>query len=250
MTLLRWFVTIGFLCMLVFCACNGSGKKEVGFPDEQLEAVIREQIGKPDGAICRSDIEFITSLTPTNKGIKDISGIEHCTGLVQLWLDGNVISDISSLSGLTGLKDLSLWKNQVSDVSAISDLVNLTDLSISENQISDITPLSGLVELKVLGAHTNRIVDIFPLADLTNLMTLGLGANQISDVSILQELPNLEKLTLGDNLIVDILPLVQNIYLGEDDVIDLNRNPLSEMSVNEHIAQLNERGVLVRWEPL
>lgn len=247
---MKKLVIFGLLGMLLFCACNGSDKKEVEFPDEQLDAVIREAIGKPERAIYRSDLEVITTLTPTNMGIKDISGIEHCTGLIQLWLDGNEITDISRLSGLTGLKDLSLWKNQISDISAISDLINLTDLSISENQISDIAALSSLVELKVLGAHTNQIIDISPLSDLTDLITLGLGSNQIIDISVLEELPNLEKLTIGDNLIEDILPLVQNIDFGEGDIIDLNRNPLGEMSADEYIAQLRERGVQVRWEPL
>ena len=233
------------LMQLVICSCDDS-EETVTFPDSNLEAAIREAIDKPTGDISKSDVEELTRLEATNIGIKDIAGIEICTGLTVLWLDGNEISDIAPISSLAGLKDLSLWRNNVSDISPIAGLTSLTDLAFSDNIISDVTPLSNLVNLKVLGIHTNHISDISPISNLISLTNLGLGTNEITDISALSNLVNLEVLGLGGNQITDISPLVENEGFGDGDVIDLLGNPLNEKSISEYIPQLTERGTSVR----
>lgn len=56
----------------------------VNFPDTNLEAVIREAIGKPEGDIYQSDLEGLTKFSAEYKGIANLSGLEYCTNLVRL----------------------------------------------------------------------------------------------------------------------------------------------------------------------
>jgi hypothetical protein len=75
----------------------------VTFADTNLEAAIREAIGKATGSICRSDLEGLTSLSASEKNIADLIGLEYCTNLTELDLGYNQISDISPLVQNEGL---------------------------------------------------------------------------------------------------------------------------------------------------
>ena len=121
------------------------------FADPNLEAAVRDYIGKPDGPIYSSDLEDLTSLQAFGMNITDLSGLEHCTALTELMLEDNEIGDITPLSNLTNLELLDLNGNQVDDISALSNLTNLSYLYLADNEISDITLLSNLVNL---GKHT------------------------------------------------------------------------------------------------
>ena len=191
-----------------------------------LEAIIREITGIFEGPIYPSDLEVIKKLDASESNITDITGLELCTNLTELYLGDNQISDISPLANLTNLTGLDLWGNQISDISPLANLTSLTELNLCcGNQISDISPLANLTSLTELGLCCgNQISDISPLANLTSLTELGLCCgNQISDIS----------------------PLVQNEGLGTGDYIDLWENPLSSDSVNIYIPQLEARGVTV-----
>ncbi len=198
------------------------------FADENLEAAIREALGKPAGeAITPAEMTGLTSLMlPARCRITDLSGIEYCTNLIWLSLGANPISDVSPLASLTNLTGLHLQGNQISDVSPLASLTNLTELHLHSNQISDISPLASLINLTWLNLRNNEISDLSPLASLTNLEWLNLSMNQISDIS----------------------PLVENSGLGEGDYVLLwiNNLDLSEGSKDlENTRQLEKRGVAV-----
>ena len=80
------------------------GEEEpVYFPDANLEAAIREAIGKPAGDIYPADLEGLTTLYAWDKSIVDLGGLEHCTDLTWLTFRNNQISDISALVQNPGL---------------------------------------------------------------------------------------------------------------------------------------------------
>ncbi len=120
----------------------------VTFLDVNLETVIREAIGKPGGPVYMSDLESLTVLEASGRGISDISILANLTNLGYLVLGNNNISDISPLAGLTNLELLSLWYNNISDVSALvdnaglsgGDTVNLIDNPLSAESISNYIP--------------------------------------------------------------------------------------------------------------
>ena len=90
----------------------------VTFPDENLEAAIRDALSKPpSGEITTTELAKLTALETIYSGIANISGLQYCTNLVSLILYQNQISDISPLSSLTSLTMLYLDGNPLSKTS-------------------------------------------------------------------------------------------------------------------------------------
>ncbi|MBA5942306.1 MAG: leucine-rich repeat domain-containing protein [Methanophagales archaeon] len=99
------------------------------FPDPNLEAAIREALGIPaDVNIYRSDLERLTELRASNRGISDLTGLEYAVNLQGLRLGWNQITDISPLSALTELRVLHLDRNQIADITPLSGLTKLGEV--------------------------------------------------------------------------------------------------------------------------
>jgi Leucine-rich repeat (LRR) protein len=203
-------------------------EREAGiFPDPNLEAAIREAIGKPTGDIYPSDLVGLTSLDASERSIANLTGLEYCGSLTYLDLYHNQITDISPLAGLTNLTKIYLWSNQISDISPLAGLTHLTYLHLAENQITDISPLAGLTNLTQLYIWDNHISNISLLEGLTNLTWLNLSWNQITDISPLEGLTNLTFLSLDGNQISDISPLegltnLTQLYLFYTGISDIS----------------------------
>lgn len=202
--------------------------EEVKFADQNLEAVIRKQIRKSEGAINKGDCrKMMPMLDAGDKKISNLSGIENCNIKFFMNLSENEIADISPLAGLKELEHLMLMENKIVDLALLSGLTSLTSLNLYENKIVDIRPLAGLARLDDLGLGNNEIVDIKPLAGLPNLKSIVLAGNKISDIS----------------------PLVNNPGIGKRDKIMLHGNPLNDKAYDVHIPELQKRGVQVFFDP-
>ena len=71
-------------------------------PDPALRQAVREKLRIPtDRPLTSAYVqEHLTSLTTINKGIVDLTGLEHATDLQFLVLARNKIHDLSPLSGI------------------------------------------------------------------------------------------------------------------------------------------------------
>ncbi len=201
--------------------------------------------------------------------IDNISALTNLTNLEYLEIPGNSVRDISPLAGLTNLKFLNILENPVEDCSPLGNLSLLDELWLSEasgvdlnflnqmdslyllwataSNISDLSPISDRINLETINFSYNQISDISHLSTLSNLVSIYLKSNQIQDISTLQYLPKIEVYKLQNNLIEDIEPLVNNIGLGEGDVLVIYGNPLDSISVNEYIPALTDRGIIVYY---
>ncbi|OHB64260.1 MAG: hypothetical protein A2168_07005 [Planctomycetes bacterium RBG_13_50_24] len=203
----------------------------VYFADPNLKAAVEERLGVTDPTT--NDMLMMTYISPIDRGITDLTGIEYATNMTVLELYRNEITDVSPLSGLTNLKYLNLQRNQISDISPLSVLHNLLDLDIEGNLIIDITALSGLNNLTGLRLPSNQIVNVSPLSLLTNLLLLDIAGNNINDISPLANLINLDVLGIGNNQISDVSTLsgMTNLtWLGiqQNNIDDIS--PLSGLS--------------------
>jgi len=165
------------------------------FIDPFLESIIREITGIPERPIYPSDMEVIKKLDASESNITDITGLEHCTDLTELYLGDNQISGISPLANLTSLTYLCLGGNQISDISPLANLTSLTQLKLPCNSISDISPLANLTSLTELVLWDNQISDISPLVQNEGLGTgdyIDLWQNPLSSDSINIYIPELE----------------------------------------------------------
>ena len=221
-----------------------TGPETITFPDANLETALRTALFQegirrkeaalthkpPEEALTAAELAKITRIEAGSHNITDLSGLEYCTSLTELYLPDNLISDLSPLASLPGLTRLDLGGNQINDISPLASLTNLTELDLYANQISDISSLASLTNLTGLYLFRNEISDLSSLTSLTNLAKLDLYANQISDIS----------------------PLVENDGLGPGDFVRLEDNNLELSEGSEDMANikaLRDRGVSVILEP-
>ena len=170
----------------------------VTFPDENLDTVIRDALGKQAGEeITAGELAELTTLDAKGRRIADLSSIRYCTNLTTLFLQENLISDLSPLASLTKLTKLWLGKNQIRDLSPLASLTNLKTLALGTNQISDVSPLASLTKLHWLFLDKNQISDISPLVENSGLGEgdrVGLGNNNLDLSEGSEDLENIRQL--------------------------------------------------------
>ena len=207
-------------------------EEDLDVPDPNLAAAIQKQIG----TITTHTILNLTELDARNKGIKDLTRLEHARNLTKLTLYHNDISDVSLLSNLTRLRWLYLGHNPISDGSPLSALTGLRALDIGSTNISDISSLKDLKNLEFLGIHSTGISEIPPLAVFKKLRKLYLHNNTISDITSLSALTQLNVLHLSSNTISDISPLTDLTELKE---LYTRNNTIRDISPLENLTQLS-----------
>ena len=197
------------------------------FADANLERVIREELGRPQGRLTPGDIASLTQIWARRESIVSLVGLENCTALQSLWLSSNQIVDLTPLANLTNLKELSLGTNQgLVDIRPLANLTNLEELHLENNwRIADWGPLASLINLQVLSLNST-LADWGPLFNMSNLQTLWLGSNRLSDLKPLASFHSLRRLGLYSNRISDLKPLA-NLEDLED--LDLRNNQIAEV---------------------
>ena len=200
-------------CFFIFCVCfflfhtlfhqsNSAPDDPVNIPDDALRAFIETKLGKSSGdTITEGDMNGMTgSFNAPSKGITDLTGLEHATGITSLTLSHNKnIADLSPLEGLTGLTGLYLRDNKIVDISPLAGLTALTALQLSDNQITDISSLRNLTNLTSLVLSNNReLSDISIVKRLTKLETLRFGVTNITHEGLSEVLPSLSALNKLD----------------------------------------------------
>ena len=195
----------------------------VSVPDPHLAAAIQEEIA---GSITTHSILNLATLDVRNRGITDLTGLEHALSLRTLHLGGNAVSDMSPLAGAIQLTNLYLDGSGISDVETLAGLTQLKNLNLNNNSISDLKPLTGLTQLRILYLDNNGISDLKPLAGMTKMIHLELKNNSISDLKPLTGLTQLQILYLDNNSIPDLKPLAG---LTKMQVLNLNNNNISDL---------------------
>ena len=186
-----------FLCVigtLVYNASVYAEDAEEWMPDPALREAIRETLGIPAHLpLIPEHLQSLVKLDVTEKGVVDLTGLEHAISIRRLFADKNSIQDISPLTNLTSMEFLSLNENQISDITSLIGMQSLDTLKLGRNLIVDITPLAGLRELRHLALHYNRIRDFSPLAGLMNLEAIYTWGNVSVDLSMVDtsKIPNL-----------------------------------------------------------
>ena len=205
----------------------------VSISDPHLAAAVQEQIG---GAITTHTILSLRRLSVRDRGITDLTGLEHAHNLEYLYARENPISDVSPLAGLTQLTELLLVGIPISDISPLAGMTQLIYLDLRGTQIVDISPLAGLTQLKGLWL-SSRFSDITPLAGLTQLERLYFLGGVFSDISPLAELTQLERLDLRGTEVSDISPLAGLTQLKQLWLFD---TPVSDISPLAGLIQLEK----------
>jgi len=203
--------------------------------DPNLEACIRDILGKPEGAILPEDVITVSTLTLKAKQITDISALQYFTNLTDLHLTDNLITDIRPLAALTRITVLDISLNYISDISSLSSLKNLERLNMRSNRITDLSPIAGLTKMRVLDFVNNKVTDLSPLKDMGKLQRLVCAANGIRDINVLAGMPYLMDVNLKYNKITDLTPVS---HVSAKCLLNISGNPLEDLTPVAHVTLL------------
>jgi Leucine-rich repeat (LRR) protein len=180
--------------------------------------------------------------------ICDITPLSKLVKITHLDLQLNPITDITALKNLTSMKTLKMSFSPFKSVNALENMIDIEELRLTSCGIEDISPLGNMTRMQSLRLYNNKyITDISPLGGMTDMYECHLFGNNISDLSPLTSLHSIALLKLSINNISDLSPIAADGAMKSLSLLFINSNPLSDISINEHIPRLKERGVTVDW---
>ena len=188
--------------------------------------------------------------------ITDIGMLAGKSDVIYVWLNGaEGITDFSPLATLTGLQVLMVGGTSFDDgdMAMLSAMPDLTRVQVWDTSVSDLSPLAGL-DLRVeLDIGATAVTDLSPIHDMTSLQQIRLywlGLTE-ADIAFLADFDQLTLLNLHGNELTSLAPLVAHGSLGNGVAVDvtLNRLDLESAQVQDDIATLESRGVLLTYEP-
>ncbi|WMM25170.1 hypothetical protein RBU61_00500 [Tissierella sp. MB52-C2] len=155
------------------------------------------------------DTDSLPMISGTNRGIKDLTGLEYAINLESIDLSENSISDLSPIKDLTKLKYIEVDRNDISDLTPLSNLKELEHLNIYNNAgIKDVKPISHSTKLKWIDMHfCNRKtepVNVEELGTLVNLEFLSIDDNFVEDISFVKNLSKLSSFSCNNNHVLDL----------------------------------------------
>ena len=111
--------------------------------------------------------------------------------------------------------------------------------------------LGDLYRLRTLrhqGDHLDAILRLDGLEQAVNLEALALPGNQITDLRPIVGLTGLRTLDLARNQVSDATPLGTSAWYRPGAKVNLARNPLGRMSINEVLPRLGKHGVAMEFD--
>jgi gliding motility-associated-like protein len=218
-------------------------------PDDNFEQALIDlgyDSGPLDDFVPTANINTVTSLNISGKGILNLTGIEEFAALSILDCSTNLLNTIDVRQN-TNLTELYCFSNQLTsvDVSQAPNLIILwcyqnllTSLNVSQNpnlisllcginQIKNLD-LSNNIKLVVLSFQRNDI-SVIDLTNLTNLNRLLGGSNQLTALDVSNNL-KLVHLAFQNNkvLVIDVSNLT-NL-----DRLQCGRNSLTSLDVSQN----------------
>ncbi|WP_257467774.1 leucine-rich repeat domain-containing protein [Bifidobacterium pseudolongum] len=187
----------------------GTSTYAVCIRDHVLADAVAAQAGKSSSDIVeKSDVDRITKVAASYKGITSLEGLEHFTALESIVMDGNPIESLEPIRGLNKIKYASFYEcKKITDASPLGNKPELDGIALGGNSIQTLDGLVNLPKLTWIDLYGNQIVDVAPLGNIPSLVNVWLSGNKISDISPLARLSNLKKLQLEWNRIMDMTPM-------------------------------------------
>lgn len=229
--------------------------------DLRLREAILAQLMKSDHALFPYELEQILELDGRYAGIGDLTGIQYCTNLAGLNLEGNMIEDLRPLARLTTLQALNLRDNRIREVSPLALLTGLRSLLLGKNPLRNIDPLELLSRMEELDLSNTPVKDLDQLYGMEDIECLDLSyCNELLDddldvlihmqklrildlkcnstFSTLEPLRGLRSLTdldIRSNLIGNVTPLATCTALT---VLSANDNHIDDLSPLANLQSL------------
>jgi len=237
--------------------CDEVNEEGMQWAEPKLEALVREKIGKPEGAITQDDISHIWGvelfgdshiyfnadggynmyLSDSDEHYENFEAIINPSGVDVYRPEGimNMYIEPYKKDGSYSVNSEEYSRGSISSLADFAKFTNLKYLHVYKNSLSDLSGLSslkGLVELKLIESD---IVDIAALSELKQIDSLHLTANRIIDISPLGELGGLRRLYLWAN---DIRQIDSIASLTGLSILNLSCNPISNMDALSNLNSI------------
>ncbi|EDM03591.1 similar to RIKEN cDNA 4921529O18 (predicted) [Rattus norvegicus] len=210
------------------CLCNGLSYEMVGQEGSDTSKLEMFFSGYPR-IVGLSLFHNLSSLTIVAQDIKEISGLETCLRLKELWIAECCIEGLQTLKNL---KDLNLAGNLISSIGRCLDPnEQLEKLNLSGNQITsfkDLTNLTKLPRLKDLSLNDPQYKSN-PVCQLCNYST-----------HVLYHLPSLQRLDTFDVSAKQIKELADSTAMKKIMYYNM-RIKTVQRHLNEELEKLNDR---------
>ncbi|HEM1820307.1 TPA: LapB repeat-containing protein [Listeria monocytogenes] len=235
---------------------------ETVFPDAALATVIaKAATGSEDitQEVSQTDLNKITSLTATSKGIVDLTGIDLLSKLTSLSISGNQITDISALNGLVNLSNLNVSNNKISsfNLNANSNLPMLSAVDIRSNNLKNINVQDQpkLWTFKCDTGSSSELTEV-TLKNLPTLIVAGNGSSAYQNDIVFSSTPGLSKVILEnlpsisssvrldrcaiEELVINNLPKVSMVNISNNKITTLegleNLSAVNTLYVSENLV--------------
>ncbi len=153
---------------------------ESTFPDPQFRAFVEGLLGGDDGSFTQEEIANIISVDCENRGISDLTGIEHFTALSTLKCGNNPLNGLD-VSKNSNLHELHCYNNGLSALD-VSQNLELTFLNCYENPISSLN-LKNNTNLQYLNCGLSMLRGL-DLSQNTKLETLNCQSNAFTRLDL------------------------------------------------------------------
>ena len=234
--------------------------EEVVFRDPALEALIRERLSRPEGAIRTNELWDMEALSLPQETVST-EDLAYFRGLIRLTVRDTDGLDYSFLRGLEALRYLEIdnCALESKDLEAISacpmlEVLILTDcgltnvdvlaslsgmriLNLDYNNITSIDRLTALTTLDELHLRDNALTTIPSMQPFTGMRTLDLSHNLLGSVAELSTCPSIEELDLSYNKLTSILALANLPNLR---ILDASHNSIADVSPLASCVKLEE----------
>ncbi|EKP3804971.1 LapB repeat-containing protein [Listeria monocytogenes] len=235
---------------------------ETVFPAAALATVIaKAATGSEDitQEVSQTDLNKITSLTATSKGIVDLTGIDVLSKLTSLSISGNQITDISALNGLVNLSNLNVSNNKITsfNLNANSNLPMLSAVDIRSNNLKNINVQDQpkLWTFKCDTGSSSELTEV-TLKNLPTLIVAGNGSSAYQNDIVFSSTPGLSKVILEnlpsisssvrldrcaiEELVINNLPKVSMVNISNNKITTLegleNLSAVNTLYVSENLV--------------
>ena len=205
---------------------------ETNFPDNAFRNWIVENLAVSGDAIAgfymtEAQVEQVTVIDVTEKGIASLKGIEHFSAMIQLLCSENQLTELD-VSKNTALSWLSCGGNQLTELD-VSQNEALTVLTCENNQLAALD-VSRNTKLYHLHCVINQLTEL-DVSQNTVLVYLDCGANRLSELDVSQNTQLIGLACYYNQL--SALDVSKNVAL---EYIYCNDNQLTALDVSENTA--------------
>ena len=235
-------VTIG---LALLWSGSRAAAQPVSIADTNLEAAVRQQLGKPAGVLMVADMLSLTNLSANSRSVRDLSGLQTATNLVFLeagW-QGGQLANVGLLSNLVNLTHLGLEASGVMDASFARPLNKLSHLGLYANTVRDVSPVAGLTNLTFLHLGWNQTTNLQVLSGLTRLTLLGLAGNSLTNVSFMYGMAELQTIGLDNNQLTTF-PMLS--FWPRINSLNLDNNPFGTVPAAAAAGPTNLQQLVLR----